>query len=453
MPTQIQLRRGTATQNAGFTGLAGEPTVNTTNWSLHVHDGSNQGGHELLLADLSNLDAATSNLEVNDATVNGNLTVEGNATIKGNLTFGDAATDTVSFSADVDSNILPETTQTYALGSGTQEWSGVYAQDGYFTNSVDVSSALSVNTTAFTVDSSGNTAVTGTLTTNTIDGNNNAVSINSGTAGTTISGASLSINSAYTLPVADGNAGDFLRTDGSGAVTFQSVDTDSVSEGSTNLYYTDSRVDTYVSGGSLSAITTTGNGTIGGNLTVTGDFTVNGTTTTLNTATLDVEDLNITVAKGTTDSATANGAGVTIDLGTDGTATMTWNHAGQRVDFNKAVYFDTNATVNGNLAVNGTTNFGGNTSVNGHHLPSTDAAPDGSTGFDLGSPDLQWRHLYVSGSSVYLARRRMRIADNGTITVNTNDAEGYPEDADQTIATNQNVLATAAALSIALGSI
>ena len=452
MPTQIQLRRGTSTQNAGFTGLAGEPTVNTTNWSLHVHDGTNQGGHELLRADLSNLDA-TANANFADLQIDGNLTVEGDATIKGNLTFGDAATDTVAFGADINSNILPETTQTYALGSGAQEWSAVYAQDGFFTNDVDVSNALSVNTNAFTVDSSGNTAVTGTLTTNTIDGNNNAVSISSGTAGTTISGASLSINSAYTLPVADGSAGDFLRTDGSGAVTFQTVDSDSVSEGSTNLYYTDARVDTYVSGGSLSALSTTGNADVGGNLTVTGDLTVNGTTTTLNTTTLDVEDLNVTVAKGAADAAAADGGGLTIDLGTDGSATMTWNNAGSRIDFNKDVYFDSAATVNGNLAVNGTTNFGGNTSVNGHHLPSTDAAADGSTGFDLGSPDLQWRHLYVSGSSVYLAKRRMRIANDGTITVNTNDAEGYPDDTEQTVATSQGVLATAAALSIALGSI
>ena len=57
----------------------------------------------------------------------------------------------------------------------------------------------------------------------------------------------------------------------------------------------------------------TGDGTIGGNLTVTGDFTVNGTTTTLNTSTLDVEDLNITVAKGAASSSAANGAGITVD--------------------------------------------------------------------------------------------------------------------------------------------
>ena len=45
--------------------------------------------------------------------VGGNLTVTGAATIAGNLTFGDAASDTVAFSADVASNLLPRADNTY----------------------------------------------------------------------------------------------------------------------------------------------------------------------------------------------------------------------------------------------------------------------------------------------------------------------------------------------------
>lgn len=55
-----------------------------------------------------------------------------------------------------------------------------------------------------------------------------------------------------------------------------------------------------------------------GDLTVPGDLTVQGTTVTLNTQTLDVEDLNITINKGGND-ASAEGAGLTVDrTGTDG---------------------------------------------------------------------------------------------------------------------------------------
>ena len=50
-----------------------------------------------------------------------------------------------------------------------------------------------------------------------------------------------------------------------------------------------------------------------GNLTVSGNFTVSGTTTTLNTATLNVEDKNITLNYGAGNTvSTANGSGITI---------------------------------------------------------------------------------------------------------------------------------------------
>lgn len=42
--TQQQLRRGTATQHATFTGAQGEVTVDTTNFRAIVHDGVTAGG-------------------------------------------------------------------------------------------------------------------------------------------------------------------------------------------------------------------------------------------------------------------------------------------------------------------------------------------------------------------------------------------------------------------------
>lgn len=47
MAYAIQRRRGTATEHNSFTGLAGEITVDTTNNTLRVHDGSTAGGHRL----------------------------------------------------------------------------------------------------------------------------------------------------------------------------------------------------------------------------------------------------------------------------------------------------------------------------------------------------------------------------------------------------------------------
>ena len=48
MPTVLQFRRGTTTQNNSFTGTAGELSVDTTLDTVRVHDGSTAGGFALL---------------------------------------------------------------------------------------------------------------------------------------------------------------------------------------------------------------------------------------------------------------------------------------------------------------------------------------------------------------------------------------------------------------------
>jgi hypothetical protein len=44
--TQVQLRRGTASQIAAFIGAAGEVTPDMTNRRLVLHDGSTAGGFQ-----------------------------------------------------------------------------------------------------------------------------------------------------------------------------------------------------------------------------------------------------------------------------------------------------------------------------------------------------------------------------------------------------------------------
>lgn len=58
--------------------------------------------------------------------VHGNLHANGNITSDGSLTFGDADTDNVVFGADVNSHIIPNTDDTYNLGSTTQQWGILY---------------------------------------------------------------------------------------------------------------------------------------------------------------------------------------------------------------------------------------------------------------------------------------------------------------------------------------
>jgi hypothetical protein len=99
-------------------------------------------------------------------------------------------------------------------------------------------------------------------------------------------------------------------------------------------------------GGNLnvgSNLTVTGNTIIQGNLTVQGEFT------TLNVATLDVEDLNITIAKGAGTAAAADGAGITVE---GANATITYAQSDDSWNFNKKVNFTSTATtVLGNINV------------------------------------------------------------------------------------------------------
>ena len=59
MAKLLKLRRGDNSAHSSFTGAEGEVTVNTTNDSVHVHDGTTAGGTELARADLNNAAGAS----------------------------------------------------------------------------------------------------------------------------------------------------------------------------------------------------------------------------------------------------------------------------------------------------------------------------------------------------------------------------------------------------------
>ena len=103
--------------------------------------------------------------------------------------------------------------------------------------------------------------------------------------------------------------------------------------------------------------TTSTGASVTGDLVISGDLTVQGTNTTLNTATLDVEDLNITVGSGATSSSATDGAGLTFGAWSSGTIpTLVWDHA------YSGLYANTNFKANGevhslgNIIVGGSNN-------------------------------------------------------------------------------------------------
>jgi hypothetical protein len=127
--------------------------------------------------------------------------------------------------------------------------------------------------------------------------------------------------------------------------------TDDITEGSTNLYYTDTRVNTFLGSGNAGNIITTGYiagpasltidpaavGDNTGTVIIAGNLQVDGTTTTINSTTVEVDDLNIVLGTGSVNAGAANGGGITIDLGTDGSATFTYNSTTDQFVSNKDI--------------------------------------------------------------------------------------------------------------------
>ena len=71
-------------------------------------------------------------------TAHGNIHANGNITADGNIVLGSADTDTVSFGADIISNIIPDANTTYHLGNTGQYWANAYVQSMHLTQSTGV---------------------------------------------------------------------------------------------------------------------------------------------------------------------------------------------------------------------------------------------------------------------------------------------------------------------------
>ena len=140
MATQVQIRRGTSSQVAAFTGAEGEIVVNTTNDSVHVNDGSTAGGFELARVDGSNWAitndiTTTSNIDVGTVTADG-LTVDGDINlasggrargaaggdfqVSSGLT-NDASEPTYTFRGDPDTGIFYGGANTVGITTGGKQ--------------------------------------------------------------------------------------------------------------------------------------------------------------------------------------------------------------------------------------------------------------------------------------------------------------------------------------------
>ena len=286
-PRRLQLRRGNAAAVASYLGFAGELVVDTTNWTLYVHDGVTVGGR------------ATT---VNTASITSNIT----AITNGTALFG---------------NIIPSANVTYSLGNVTHQWRDLYVSNttiyiGGVPLSIDVSGNLTVGgntipTTAYvnqqvanvTVDLSSYALNANVTAANLglkgyVDQANTIQSAQVGAANLAITAANLGLkgyvdqaNTIQSAQIAAANVGIIGYIDRGN--TIQSAQINSANVGmrgyvDSQSFYSNAKVATYLAGQT--------DQTIGGNLTIQGNLVVNGNVSYISVNNLVIGDNIINLA-------------------------------------------------------------------------------------------------------------------------------------------------------------
>ena len=90
-----------------------------------------------------------------------------------------------------------------------------------------------------------------------------------------------------------------------------------------------------------------------GTLVIAGNLQVDGTTTTINSTTMTVDDLNLTLASGAANAAAANGAGITVDIAGATNPSLVYGSSNDDWTFNKDLNVTGNGALSGNLDVVG----------------------------------------------------------------------------------------------------
>jgi hypothetical protein len=418
----------TVTATTGNITTANATTVDTTNIEV-TNIKAKDGTAAVTIADSTGVVTVASSVltttDINGGTID-NATIGAGTpaaatvtdlTVNGNATLGDAATDTVTFNADVASNLIPSADDTYDLGEPGSEWKDLYV-DG--TANIDSLVADTADINGGTIDNAiigGGTAAAGTFTTATAT-TGNITTVNATTVDTT----NIEVTN---LKAKDGTAAGSIA-DSTGVVTLAS----------SVLTTTD------INGGTID------NAAIGANTASTGAFTTlaASSTTTLNGTTIPasktlVVTTDIGVSVQAYDAQLADVAGLTPTDGNfivgDGTNFITEDGATARASLGlgsiatqaaNSVDIDGGAVDGITLGTNSAVTEAqiDNVNINGNTISSTDTngdltlAPDGTGG------------LIVSGTNSVTVPNGTTAERDGTPTSgmlrfnsNTNEFEGY----------------------------
>jgi len=394
------------------------------------------------------IDSATNTVDIEaDTNITGNLAVTGNFTLGGNITIGDADTDSVEFASDVNSDILPNTDNTFDLGTTTKRWKNIYANnfdngnlkiEGNTISAQDSNSDLELvaSGTGSVVVPNNNVEITGTLTTNDTATFNNTVTVNNNLnvlGAINQTGATTTINA--NLTVRDG-----LIVDNS--VQFE------------NIFISGNKIQTTDSDSDLE-LTAAGSGRVvfpdadlevGGNIVVAGTAqfanlaasgTITADTITVNTATfngqLNLEDIELNDNYITTTESNSNlelraaGTGKIVFPDNDVDITGDLNVTGT-VQFNSLsgnVYTTNSLTVNRELNINGQVQFE-DIEINDNYITTTLSDSDlelranGTGSIVFLNDTVAKTNLTVDGTTTFVGNVTGTTATFDDVTINNN---------------------------------
>ena len=253
----------------------------------------------------------------NNVLVTGNLHATGNITADGNITLGNASTDTVTFDAEINSDIIPSANNTYNLGSPSLNWANLYTA---------AISASALTTTDFTATGTVGVSGTSTLSGNTTIGATSANTLNviasinsnlipSATNTYSLGTSSLYWNNAYISTI---NTAGMQITGNSISTTGTNSNLQLTANGTGNVIVPNNTLqvtNAATIGGTLdvSGKSTLADVGITGTLTQTGDFTQTGNFTTSGNL---IVTGNITASGAfTIDQITISGSTITTNTG------------------------------------------------------------------------------------------------------------------------------------------
>ena len=314
----------------------------------------------------------------------GNLATGGTASATGNITGGNVLTGGVVSAAG---NIIANPAS-YFIGNGSQ-LTGVAASSAGF--------PVSLGTTNISAISSGNIYAT-------IGGTPNVVVW--ATTGSYISG----LNSV-TGNITGGNLATAGTASATGTITGGNLATGGTASATGNI--TGGNV---LTGGLVSATATI----TGGNLATGGTASATGTVTGGNLATGGTVSATGAITGASTISATGTITGG--NLATGGTASATGNITGGNVLTGGLVSATANIT-GGNVLTGGLISATGN--ISGANVNATgNIVPTANVTYSLGSPTAQWKSLYVSGNTIYMANLQLQQPSGQANTLQLTGSDG-----------------------------